>query len=162
MEYIGRRGKAVILHKTFPMKPLLPFLFAFVAGLPAKAQHVGGLWQGKWSSPEGYVFDFVLHLDEFTDGSVSGFLSWTFVQAPENDGYYKNRQGQEAIEYVEGKIEQKGSVRFEGVRKDDPLLIISLDKYRLTFDEAFTHFTGNTGHHGSWTGKIEGVRIGIP
>lgn len=144
------------------MKSLLTFLLAGVAGLSVKAQTVGGLWQGKWSSPEGYVFDFVLHLDEFTDGNVSGFLNWTFVQAPEDDRYYKNRQGQEATEYVEGKILQKGSVQFEGVRKDDPLTIISLDRYRLTFDEAFSRFTGSTGHHGAWTGKIEGVRIGIP
>lgn len=144
------------------MKTIILFFLMWFTGASVQAQSAGGLWQGKWSSPEGYVFDFVLHLDEFTDGTVSGFLHWTFAEAPAHDWYYANRQGQEATEYVEGKIKQKGTVHFEGVRKDDPLLIISLDKYELRFDEDYTRFTGNTGHHGSWTGKIEGIRIGIP
>lgn len=140
----------------------MPLLFALLAGLPSNAQGVGGLWQGKWWSPQGHVFDFVLHLDEFPDGTVSGHLNWTLVQAPQEDGYYQNRQGQEATEYIEGNIPEKGRVYFEGMGKNDPLLIISLDKYNLTFDEAYTRFTGTTGHHGSWTGKMEGIRIGIP
>lgn len=144
------------------MKAFAVFLFVLLAQLSPKAQSVGGLWQGRWSSPEGYVFDFVLHLDEFADGTITGYLSWKFVQAPDNDGYYQHREGQEAIEFVEGKSPEKGNVYFEGVRKDDPLEIISLDKYKLLFDETFNRFTGTTGHHGAWTGKIEGVRIGLP
>ena len=145
------------------MKRLL-LLFVLSAGpcLLSQAQTVGGLWQGKWSSPEGFVFEFVMHIDEFADGHLTGFINWRFVAAPEDNFYYKNREGQEAVEYIEGKGPEPGEVDFEGVRKDDPLFIISLDQYHLRFNETFDAFTGSTGHHGTGLGKMEGVRIGLP
>lgn len=128
----------------------------------ARAQHVGGLWQGKWSSPEGYVFDFVMQIDEFADGSIEGFFTWTFVAAPPNDWYYKNKQGLQAIEYVSGKIPENGKINVEGYKKDDPNAIIALDSYQLNFNESFSSFTGTSGHHGTWDGKLEGVRAKLP
>lgn len=144
------------------MKKASLIILFIIATYSVNAQSIGGLWQGKWTSPDGFVFDFVLHIDEFPNGDMEGYLIWKFISAPEGDWYYTGKQDMEATEFVKGKIPEKGKLDFEGYKKDDPNLIIALDKYKLVFDETFNSFTGITGNHGSWAAKIEGIRIGLP
>lgn len=144
------------------MKKSLFFILFLATASFAKAQSIGGLWQGRWTCPEGYIFDFVLHVDEFPNGDMEGYLAWRYVSGPVGDWYYSGRENQEATEFVSGKIVGNGKLQFQGYKKDDPHSIIALDKYTITFDETFGSFTGITGHHGAWTGKVEGVRIGLP
>lgn len=144
------------------MRFLVFFLFLSTTSFCIKAQNSTGLWQGQWSSPDGYVFDFVLNLNEYPDGSVDGFINWKFIKAPEGDWYYDGKEGWEAVEYVKGRVNENRKVVFEGYKKDDPNSIIALDMYRLSFDETFHSFSGTTGNHGSWAAKIEAIRIGLP
>jgi len=140
-------------------------LFAFICFLSVplvQAQHVGGLWQGEWTSPDGFRFDFVMHIDEFPDGNIEGYLNWKVVAAPESSWYYQDKIGLEATEFIKGNLTDRYGLSFEGYKKDDPNLVIDLDKYRLKFDESFNTFTGTTGHHGTWLANIHGTRIGLP
>ncbi|MCG9910580.1 MAG: hypothetical protein MH137_04695 [Flavobacteriales bacterium] len=138
----------------------LAFLFSSFL-LHVCAQNASGLWQGQWASPEGYVFNFVMDIDQHADNSIEGFINWQFESAPENDWYYKNKKGKEAVEYIRGTI-SGNLVAVEGYKSDDPYLIISLDKYQFTFDEGFSFFKGITGNHGTWKGRMDAVRINLP
>lgn len=125
------------------------------------AQTIGGLWQGNWASPSGYVFGFVLQLDESADGTVEGFFHWRFDSAPAGDTYYHNRLGQEATEYLKGRFED-GVLALEGYKKDDPKAIIALDTYELVFDTENDTMTGESGPPGIRSGMLRGTRIGLP
>jgi hypothetical protein len=143
------------------MKRLI-FAFLFSCFLPhVCAQNASGLWQGQWTSPEGYIFNFVMDIDQHADNSIEGFINWQFVAAPENNLYYEDKKGKEAVEYIRGTI-SGNQVSVQGYESDDPYLIISLDKYQLTFDEGFSSFKGITRNHGTWNGRMDGVKINIP
>lgn len=139
------------------------FLFLFLfSGFWVKAQTAAGLWQGQWESPEGYIFAFVMHIDQFPDNSLEGYINWQFKQAPAGDWYYKNKKDLEATEFVKGKLKNGFAVEVTGYKKDDPHEIISLDSYKFMFDETYGSFSGITGNHGSWKAKISAVRVGLP
>ena len=150
------------MYEMISMKNLFLVFVGILSVLFPQAQHIGGLWQGEWASPEGFRFDFVMHIDEFPDGNMEGFLTWKVVATPESSWYYQDKIGLEATEFIRGRWTDQYNLTFEGYKKDDPNLVIDLDKYRLQFDESFNTFTGTTGNHGTWLANIHGTRIGLP
>lgn len=128
----------------------------------SSAQSWTGLWEGTWSSPDGYVFEFTLQLEDSSSNTVKGFFSWKFKKAPPNDTYYAGKENTEALEYINGKTLNTYSLTMEGYSKDDPNNIISLDRYTITCNEERTAFSGMSYYGGTWLGKIEGKRIPLP
>lgn len=142
-------------------KIILSIVFICLFSGISFSQNINGLWEGKWTGYSGHEFYFVLSLNN-VNGEVEGYFTWKFTYAPAGDWYYKNRTGDEAVEYIRGKYTGSNPLEMEGYAKDDPLVIIELDKYKLNFNPDGETFSGSTGNHGTWLGKIEGHRINIP
>ncbi len=143
------------------MKKVMVLLVVLCLPFCAAAQGVGGLWQGKWLSPDGFMFEFYLHLDHFPDGKVKGYFIWKFKEAPEGHWYYSGKTDQEAIEYVKGNFSEH-QLRISGHDKDDPHWIISLDDYEMELSEDGNTLKGRTNNNGTWRGYIEAKRTGLP
>lgn len=138
-------------------------VFLAVLWLPffTNAQSVGGMWQGIWTSPDGFLFEFFLHLDHFPDGKVKGYFNWKLKEAPEDHWYYSGKTDREAIEYVKGNFSEH-LLRISGYDKDDPYWIISLDDYEMELSDDGNSLRGRTNHNGTRQGYIEAKRTGIP
>jgi hypothetical protein len=127
-----------------------------VNGPPARvpepvAAALGKVWAGTWSSTDGYVYDAEFRGRLDASGAVEGRLDWTLRKAPESRTDYANKIGSKGVEYVWGVYDDLArSLDLEGYRRDDPKLILGLDRYRLTLSEDFKEIKGATWHHGTW------------
>ena len=59
------------------------------------------------------------------------------------------------VEHVRGKFyPETSTLVVDGYSKDDPNVILGLDKYRLVVSETRKSMGGITWHHGPWTGHF--------
>lgn len=118
---------------------------------------VNGKWKGTWESENspGYLFSYVMTVNLDEKYELKGQIEWKLLKAPDN-----RKIGETAIEHIEGKgDEMTRLLDFKGVRKDDPVNIISLDSYKIPIGEFQTEFTGKTSSRGSWKGVLTGKKI---
>jgi hypothetical protein len=112
---------------------------------------LGKVWAGTWTSPDGYVYDAEFRGLLDPSGAVEGRLDWTLRKAPEERTDYAGKIGAKGVEYVWGVYNPLArSLDMEGYRRDDPKLILGLDRYRLTLSEDFKEIKGATWNHGTW------------
>jgi|GEM_PF-4852229 len=134
-------------------------LTAFLLISPAlrlfAAPFTGGLYEGKWRSPDGFQYRFVLDID-VSGRSVEGYFGWTLEKIPTgNSGYSDFQIGMSAVEFISGSV-AGSKMNFTGIHRDDPFNVIALDSYQITFTEDYSSFTGKSGVPGAWTGSLEG------
>lgn len=119
----------------------------------ADATTVSGPWHGRWTAPEGWIYEATMRLQLTGAGSVSGEINWTLRKSPRPNE--ANKIGQAGIEKVRGTYyPNSGTLTLEGYDKVDPSGILGLDKYRLVISDDHRRLGGITSHHNSWTGQF--------
>lgn len=108
-------------------------------------------WTGTWQSPGGFVYDADLRLQLNPNGSVEGRLDWLLQKAPAERKEYIGKAGARGTEFIWGTFDpQTRTLDMAGYRRDDPQVILGLDKYRLTLSEKGDEIKGATWNHGTW------------
>lgn len=108
-------------------------------------------WAGAWTSPEGFVYGAVFRAQLLPSGAVEGRIDWTLVKAPEARKDYEGKAGTKGVEYVWGVYEPVArTLTLEGYRRDDPGVVLGLDRYRLTIAEDHGEISGATWSGGTW------------
>jgi type II secretion system protein G len=120
--------------------------------IPAAVQTAfGRSWSGTWQSPAGFVYDAELRLHLNPNGSVEGRLDWLLQKAPAERKDYVGKTGARGTEFIWGTFDpQTRNLDMVGYRRDDPQVILGLDKYRLTLSEKGEEIKGATWNHGTW------------
>ena len=119
---------------------------------PADQLALAGPWHGTWTE-SGFRYEAVMVLVVDSNGSVEGSINWTLRATPRPNE--AGKVGLKGVEYIRGKFyPDPGALVVEGYRKDDPNVILGLDKYRLIVSESRKTMGGITAHHGPWTGQF--------
>ena len=87
---------------------------------------------------------------------MSSSLSATLIEILERI-FGEDRQ--EFLDNPEGYLAEHGLLVFEGHAKDDPNLVIGLDRYRLLVANGGDALTGITHSHGTWQGRFTASRL---
>lgn len=96
--------------------------------IPASAIATGN-WDGEWSDSKG-TFSCELKLVQDSQNKMSGSIVWT-LRKTRLAGFQK-RIGLSGIEHVTGTFQQSERLlNLRGYRKNDPHVLIALDRYRL-------------------------------
>lgn len=113
---------------------------------------LAGPWNGSWEA-DNFRYEAVMTLNVDAANSVDGQINWTLRVSPRVNEQAKI--GMKGVEYVRGKYyPDSATIALEGYRKDDPNVVIGLDKYRLVVAPNGRTMGGITEHHGTWTGRI--------
>jgi hypothetical protein len=138
------------------------FGIALILILPLVSLHaqdsspLNGTWQGNWTESSGYIYRAEAHL-KAADSTIVGSINWTLMKSPQTAEQFK--LGMTGIEYVHGKFDPQSRVlTFEGYKKDDPNIILGLDKYKLILADNDKVVGGITSNHGTWTGLLSLTR----
>ncbi|MCE5193870.1 MAG: hypothetical protein LLF28_00180 [Nitrospiraceae bacterium] len=147
---------AIMILSQFFLAPIA-FSQNTLSSVPS-ATNLNGTWRGTWYSPKGYVYFAEMHLDVSPDGIISGDIIWTMNNSPQDSDITKI--GLKGTEYIRGTYNTQSRVLiFEGYRKDDPNIVIGLDKYRLILSDNNQVIGGITSNHGDWRGLFSLVRV---
>jgi type II secretion system protein G len=139
------RAGAEVVSEGRPVAGPAPEVVAPVKEALARA------WTGTWQSPSGFVYDAELRLQLNPNGSVEGRLNWLLQKAPAERTDYAGKTGARGTEFIWGTFDpQTRSLDMAGYRRDDPQVILGLDKYRLTLSEKGDEIKGATWNHGTW------------
>jgi len=85
---------------------------------------------------------------------VEGQIRWTLKEATRED--YRGKIGLTGTEFVWGSYD--ASIRqlvIKGYRRDDPHVILGLDRYTLTLDADMKKLDGKTWNNGRLDGRFE-------
>ncbi len=108
-------------------------------------------WAGTWTSAPGFVYGAQFRAQLLPNGAVEGRLDWTLIQAPATRPEYEGKIGGKGVEYVWGVYEPVGrTLTLEGYRRDDPRVLLGLDRYRLSIAADYGEISGATWDHGTW------------
>lgn len=119
---------------------------------PAQAG-IAGPWHGRWTAPEGWIYEAVMSLRVSGSGSVAGEINWTLRQSPRPIDQAK--LGMTGVELVRGTyFPVSGTLILEGYEKKDPNTILGLDKYRLVISDDNKTMGGITRHHKNWNAQF--------
>lgn len=114
---------------------------------------LSGNWTGNWTSPSGYIYLAQMRLVAAGNNSVEGEINWTLVKSPPQMD--QTRLGLAGKEFVSGRYDPASRIlSIEGIRKDDPLNVIGLDKYTLVLSETGAALGGITWNHGGGDGLL--------
>lgn len=137
---------------------LAPMVFSQTrVGSFTSSTDINGTWRGNWYNPKGYVYFAEMHLNVSPDGIINGDIRWTLTNSPLDSDILKI--GLKATEYIRGTYNaQTRILSFEGYKKDDPEIIIGLDKYKLIFSDDNQVIGGITFNNGNWRGLFSLTR----
>jgi uncharacterized caspase-like protein len=117
---------------------------------------VVGEWVGEWRDSGGNLFICEVRITESSTG-LSGSIIWNLKRSPRPD--LQSKIGLSAVEYVRGTYEPSTrAVDVEGYRKDDPNIIIDLDRYKLLLSADGQTLSGQTYTQGTWEGRFLATR----
>jgi hypothetical protein len=113
---------------------------------------LAGPWHGMWTA-SGFRYEAVMTLNVAANGDAEGAINWTLRVSPRANE--ASKIGMKGTEYIRGKYyPDSATFALDGYRKDDPNVILGLDKYRLVVSETRKSMGGITWHHGPWTGQF--------
>ena len=103
-----------------------------------------------------------IELKDNTD--IKGEIAWTFLAVDSTDksmmDMYEGKKGKSGIEKVGGSYTATThDVYFEGIDKDDPNLILALDKYSLKLSANKQVLYGTTATGGTNSGMFYAVKL---
>ena len=114
-------------------------------------------WKGEWAG-NGFLYVAELTLNVRPDGALEGSILWKIETPGRPEEAAK--VGIPATEFVRGRyLAEHGLLVFEGHAKDDPNLVIGLDRYRLLVANGGDALTGITHSHGTWQGRFTASRV---
>ena len=151
MKHLKLRTLLILLSLLF-----IP-LASFALGESTPSQ-IRGTWSGQWSNPGGFLFTGVMTLAPTGNRTVEGQINWTLNRSPRAE--LQPKQGMTGIEFVRGSYDPVSRVlSLEGYAKNDPNIILGLDKYRMILSENGAAIGGVTWDNGSWRGLFGLLRI---
>jgi len=113
---------------------------------------VAGPWNGIWTG-KGFRYQAHMTLNVMANGEIDGMIEWTLLVSPRPSE--AGKIGMKGIEYVRGRFNPAAAVlNFEGYRKDDPNVILGLDRYRLVVSEQYKSMGGITASGGGWDSQF--------
>jgi hypothetical protein len=119
----------------------------------AERAELAGPWQGRWTAPEGWIYEAVINLRVEGSGATSGEINWTLRKSPRPAE--QNKVGMTGVESVRGNyFANSGTLILEGYAKNDPNGILGLDKYRLVVSDTHRTMGGITRHHNAWNSQF--------
>jgi len=119
----------------------------------AEQAELAGPWSGRWTAPEGWIYEAVISLQVSGSGATSGEINWTLRKSPRPAE--QGKMGMTGVELVRGSYYANASAFvLEGYEKKDPNGILGLDKYRLVVSDNRRAIGGVTRHHNAWTGQF--------
>jgi hypothetical protein len=119
----------------------------------AEQAELAGPWPGRWTAPEGWIYEAVISLQVSGSGATSGEINWTLRKSPRPAE--QGKVGMTGVELVRGNYHANaGAFILEGYEKKDPNGILGLDKYRLVVSDNRRIIGGITRHHSAWTGQF--------
>lgn len=142
------------------MRRIFIGLVLALVALPAWAQTpapedraaLAATWQGEWTRP-GYVYVAELHMTVSPQNVVDGNIRWTLRQTPVAGA--QSKIGLAGTEYIRGAyLPAARLLRFDGYKKDDPNVILGLDKYRLALSDDDKAIGGIAWANGDWAGRF--------
>lgn len=149
VDSIGKIGSNIyILKKDFSSKELY-----------TDASEISGIWEGIWTKSE-WKYGAELSIKVSTSLKIEGAINWTLLKSPNKDD---SRIGKSGIEYISGNYSPSTrTLNFDGIKMDDPNIVISLDTYRLFFNDSDEKLFGQSkgGTQGNWEGQIELKKYG--
>jgi hypothetical protein len=120
---------------------------------PAEQAEIAGPWHGRWTAPEGWIYEAVISLRVNGAGATSGEINWTLRKTPRPAE--QGKVGMTGVESVRGNYyANTGTLILEGYEKNDPNGILGLDKYRLIVSENHRTMAGVTRHHNAWNSQF--------
>lgn len=127
-----------------------------VAKATAGSSPLRTTWKGQWKKPDGFGYDFAMHLEIAASDSVNGYILWRLLKAPAGSGM-ENLINQPGTEFVRGIINRTtGTVSVAGYRVDNPDLL-GLDKYQFSIFADGRRFRGMTlTNDGDWGAAMDG------
>ncbi|HWR01367.1 MAG TPA: hypothetical protein VN371_05840 [Chlorobaculum sp.] len=132
-------------------------LISFTTGESTPSQ-IRGTWSGQWKSPSGSIYTGIMTLVPTGDRTVEGRINWTMNRSPGAEE--QSRLEMTGIEFVRGSYDPENRVlSLEGYARNDPKIILGLDKYRLILPENSAAIGGVTWNHGSWKGLFGLLRM---
>jgi hypothetical protein len=122
--------------------------------VPETAQaELAGPWHGRWTAPEGWIYEAVISLRVSGSGATSGEINWTLRKSPRPAE--QGKVGMTGVELVRGNYyANAGTLILEGYEKKDPNGILGLDKYRLVVSDSYRTMGGITRHHNAWNSQF--------
>jgi hypothetical protein len=121
--------------------------------LPSGSHRFAGVWSGN-----GFVYAFRMALTVGREGSATGEIHWTLVEAPGERTDV--RRLDEGTEWVVGSVEPGGRIELRGTRVDRKDLIAA-DEYELVLAPNGT-LSGRTRGEGEWPGRLAGLMLPHP
>ena len=113
---------------------------------------LAGPWDGIWTG-RGFRYQARMTLDVTASGAIEGAIEWTLLVSPRPNE--AGKIGMKGTEFVRGRFDAAASVlNFEGYRKDDPNVVLGLDKYRLVVSDQRKTMGGITSSGGAWNSKF--------
>jgi hypothetical protein len=133
----------------------LLFAAVFCQCLPAAAAiepDINATWHGFWRDHDN-LFEADMKLSSDATNKVTGSIRLTLKKALSSE--LQNEINLSGTEVVRGEFSpSEGIVRLEGISKNDPNEVLSLDKFRLILSDDGKTLGGITWNRGTWTGQI--------
>jgi hypothetical protein len=119
----------------------------------AEQAAVAGPWSGRWTAPEGWLYEAAMTLRVAASGTVDGEINWTMRKSPRPAD--QKKLGMSGMELIRGTYHAaSGAFVLEGYDKKDPNTILGLDKYRLIASDDRMTLAGVTAHHDRWNAQF--------
>jgi hypothetical protein len=122
-------------------------------------------YKGEWTMLNKQdLFTGIFKIEIKKDGTVNAELLWTYlaVDSTRQDmiDLYKGKKGRSGIEYATGNFSAAGNdLYFEGKEKDDPYVILGVDKYHLKLAANKQAIYGTTETGGTNEGLLYAVKM---
>lgn len=138
------------------------FLYCcFIQGVGAQVTY----YKAEWSMKNKHdLFTGICKIELKDNTDIKGEIAWVFLAVDSTDksmmDMYEGKKGKSGIEKVEGSYTtETHDVYFEGIDKDDPNLILGLDKYSLKLSADKQVLYGTTATGGTNSGIFYAIKI---
>ena len=122
-------------------------------------------YKGEWTRVNKHeLFTGIFKIDITNDGKAQAELVWTILAADSTSryylDYYNSKKGKSGIEYAEGFFSAvTNDLYLAGKEKDDPYLILGLDKYHLKLASNKQVLYGTTETEGTNEGLFYAIKL---
>ena len=122
-------------------------------------------FKGEWTTKNKHdLFTGIFKIEIKNDGTATGQFIWIFLAVDSTNSSlvetYREKKGMSGIEYVEGNFNAAThDFYFAGKSKDDPNLVLGLDKYHLKLAANKQAIYGSTETEGTNEGLVFAVKL---
>jgi hypothetical protein len=122
-------------------------------------------YKGEWTMIDRHdLFTGIFKISMNAAGKVKAEIVWTYlaIDSTSKDymDMYQNKKGKSGIEYAEGNFSSAtNDLYFEGIKKDDPFIILGVEKYHLKLAANKQAIYGSTETEGTNKGLLYAVKL---